>query len=120
MTVEETRAYLESYKNYKNRVEYLENVLIGVSSIACDEVHGSSGEHKTNNDFILMKDEYEQKMKDIRNDIEQVDNLNYRDVLFYRYVACLNFYEIADIMQLSKSTVQRILGKAIKQLSDII
>lgn len=120
MTVEETRAYLESYKNYKNRVEYLENVLIGVSSIACDEVHGSSGEYKTNNDFILMKDEYEQKMEDIRNDIEQVDNLNYRDVLFYRYVACLNFYEIADIMQCSVSKVTRILGKAVRELSNII
>lgn len=120
MTVEETRHYLEGYKNYKNRVEYLDNVLIGVHSISCDEVHGSSGEHKTNNDFILMKDEYEQKMEDIRNDIEQVEDLNCRDVLFYRYVACLNFYEIADIMQLSKPTIQRILGKAIEELSHII
>ena len=120
MTVEETRHYLESYKNYKNRVEYLENVLIGVRSIACDEVHGSSGEHKTLDDYIIMRDDYESKMEDIRNDIEQVDNLNYRDVLFYRYVACLNFYEIADIMQFSKSTIQRILGKAVEELSHII
>lgn len=120
MTVEETRAYLESYKNYKNRVEYLENVLIGVSSITCDEVRGRSGERQTNNDFILMKDNYEKQMEDIRNDIEQVDNLNYRDVLFYRYVACLNFYEIADIMQCSVSKVTRILGKAVRELSNII
>lgn len=120
MTVEETRNYLETYKNMKNRVEYLENVLVGVSSISCDKIHGSSGEHKTNNDFILMKDEYEQRMADIRNDIEQVEDLNYRDVLFYRYVCCLNFYEIGDIMQLSKSTVQRTLAKAIEELSHII
>jgi DNA-directed RNA polymerase specialized sigma24 family protein len=83
-------------------------------------VHGSNGEHKTNNDFIIMKDECEQKMADIRNDIEQVEDLNYRDVLFYRYVACLNFYEIADIMQFSKSHIQWLLGKAIKELSNII
>ena len=120
MTVEETRHYLETYKNYKNRVEYLENVLVGVHSISCDEVHGSSGEHKTNNDFIIMKDECEQKMADIRNDIEQVEDLNYRDVLFYRYVACLNFYEIADIMQFSSSHIQWLLGKAIRELSKII
>lgn len=120
MTVEETRHYLETYKNMKNRVEYLDNVLIGVSSISYGEVKGRSGEHKTNNDFILMKDEYEQKMADIRNDIEQVEDLNRRDVLFYRYVCCLNFYEIADIMQLSKSTVQRILAQALEDLSHII
>lgn len=104
----------------KNRVEYLENVLIGVSSISYGEVKGSSGEHKTNNDFIIMKDEYEQRMADIRNDIEHLEDLNYRDVLFYRYVCCLNFYEIGDIMQLSKSTVQRTLAKAIEELSHTI
>jgi DNA-directed RNA polymerase specialized sigma subunit len=120
MTVEETRHYLETYKNMKNRVEYLDNVLIGVSSISYGEVKGSSGEHKTNNDFIIMKDEYEQRMADIRNDIEQVEDLNHRDVLFYRYVCCLNFYEIADIMQFSKPHIQKLLGKAIKELSNII
>lgn len=120
MTVEETRHYLETYKNYRNRVEYLDNVLVGVRSIACDEVHGSSGEHKTLNDYIIMRDDYEKKMADIRNDIEQVEDLNYRDVLFYRYVACLNFYEIADIMQCSVSKVTRTLGKAVRELSNII
>lgn len=104
----------------KNRVEYLENVLVGVGSIRYGEVKGSSGENKTNNDFILMKDDYEQKMADIRNDIEQVEDLNYRDVLFYRYVCCLDFYEIADIMQCSKSHIQRTLAKAIEELSHII
>ncbi len=120
MTVEETRHYLETYKNMKNRVEYLDNVLVGVRSIACDEVHGGSGEHKTVNDYIMMKDRYEKQMADIRNDIEQVEDLNYRDVLFYRYVACLNFYEIADIMQFSSSHIQWLLGKAIRELSNII
>lgn len=120
MTVEETREHLKTYKNMKNRVEYLDNVLIGVSSINYGEVKGSSGEHKTNNDFIIMKDEYEARMAGIRNDIEQLDNINHRDVLFYRYICCLNFYEVADIMQCSISTIKRLSNEAIEELSSLI
>ena len=120
MTFEQTRDYLRSYKNMKNRVEYLDNVLIGVSSISYGEVKGSSGEHKTNNDFILMKDKYEEQMADIRNSIEQLENINYRDVLFYRYVCCLNFYETSDVMQFSISHIKELIHNAIEELSRII
>lgn len=120
MTFEETRDYLRSYKNMKNRVEYLENVLIGVSSISYGEVKGRTGEQKTNNDFILMKDEYEEKMADIRNSIEQLEDINYRDVLFYRYICCLNFYEVADVMQYSISHIKELSHNAIEELSRII
>ena len=104
----------------KNRVEYLDNVLIGVSSISYGEVKGSSGEHKTNNDFIIMKDEYEQRMADIRNDIEHLENINYRDVLFYRYICCLNFYEVAEVMQCSVSHIKELSHNAIEELCHII
>lgn len=120
MTIEQARDYLRSYKNMKNRVEYLENVLIGVSSISCGEVKGRSGEHKTNNDFILMKDEYEDKMAEIRNSIEQLEDINYRDVLFYRYICCLNLYETADVMQYSISHIKELSHNAIEELSCII
>lgn len=120
MTFEQTREYLKSYKNMKNRVEYLDNVLIGVSSISYGEVKGSNGEHKTNNDFIIMKDEYEQRMTDIRNDIEQLENINYRDVLFYRYICCLNFYEVAEVMQCSISHIKELSHNAIEELCHII
>lgn len=120
MTFEQAREYLRSYKNMKNRVEYLDNVLIGVSSISYGDVKGRSGEHKTNNDFILMKDEYEQRMAEIRNSIEQLEDINYRDVLFYRYICCLNFYETADVMQYSISHIKELSHKAIEELCHII
>ena len=120
LTFEQTRDYLRSYKNMKNRVEYLDNVLIGVHSINYGEVHGSSGEHKTNNDFILMKDKYEEQMSEIRNNIEELENIQYRDVLFYRYVCCLNFYEVADVMQCSISHIKELSHNAIEELSNII
>lgn len=120
MTFEETRELLKTYKNMKNRVEYLDNVMIGVHSVTCDEVHGSSGEHKTINDYIIMKENYEKQMAEIRNAIEQLENINHRDVLFYRYVACLNFYEVADIMQFSVSTIKRLSTEAIEELRHII
>ncbi len=120
MTFEQTRDYLRSYKNMKNRVEYLDNVLIGVRSISYGDVHGSSSEHKTNNDFILMKDKYEEQMAEIRNNIEELENIQYRDVLFYRYVCCLNFYEVAEVMQCSISHIKELSHNAIEELSHII
>ena len=120
MTFEQTRDYLRSYKNMKNRVEYLDNVLIGVHSISYEDVHGSNGEHKTNNDFIIMKDKYEEQMAKIRNNIEELENIQYRDVLFDRYVCCLNFYEVAEVMQCSISHIKELSHNAIEELRHII
>lgn len=121
MTFEETRDYLKSYKNMKNRVEYLENVLVGVKSISYrDSPTGLYSEPKTKNDFILMKDNYIDKMSEIRDNVEKLTNITHRDVLFFKYICCMDFCEVADIMQYSESNVKRLIKEAIEELSYII
>lgn len=121
MTIEETRNYLRSYKNMLNRVEYIDNKLINVKSIRYDSSPvGSYSEPKTKTDYILMKDKYLHEMKEIRNSIESLSNMSYRDVLFYKYIEFMSIYDIAELMDYSPGTVRRYLTEATQELSKSI
>lgn len=121
MTPEETRNYLKSYRNMRNRVEYINNKMINVKSIRYDDSpSGSYSEPKTQNDYIMMKDKYIAQMSLIREDIEKLDNMNHRDALFYKYVELMSDYDIADLMQYSAGTVRHFLCSGIIELSEVI
>lgn len=121
MTPEETRNYLKSYRNMRNRVEYINNKMINVKSIRYDDSPSCSySEPKTQNDYIMMKDKYIAQMSLIREDIEKLDNMNHRDALFYKYVELMSDYDIADLMQYSVGTVRHFLCFGIIELSEVI
>ena len=121
MTPEETRNYLKSYRNMRNRVEYINNKMINVKSIRYDDSpSGSYSEPKTQNDYIMMKDKYIAQMSLIREDIEKLDNMNHRDALFYKYVELMSDYDMADLMQYSVGTVRHFLYSGIIELSEVI
>jgi DNA-directed RNA polymerase specialized sigma24 family protein len=121
MTPEETRNYLKSYRNMRNRVEYINNKMINVKSIRYDDSpSGSYSEPKTQNDYIMMKDKYIAQMSLIREDIEKLDNMNHRDALFYKYVELMSDYDIADLMQYSVGTVRHFFCSGIIELSEVI
>lgn len=121
MTPEETRNYLKSYRNMRNRVEYINNKMINVKSIRYDDSpNGSYSEPKTQNDYIMMKDKYLKEMSSIRASVESIEDMTLRDVLFYRYIECLEIYDIANIMDCSNTSVFAYLRDAIKELSIIL
>lgn len=121
MTPEETRNYLKSYRNMCNRVEYINNKMLNVKSIRYDDSpSGSYSEPKTNNDYIMMKDKYLKEMSSIRASVESIEDMTLRDVLFYRYIECLEIYDIANIMDCSNTSVFAYLRDAIKELSIIL
>lgn len=121
MTPEETRNYLKSYRNMRNRVEYINNKMINVKSIRYDDSpSGSYSKPKTQNDYIMMKDKYLKEMSSIRASVESIEDMTLRDVLFYRYIECLEIYDIANIMDCSNTSVFAYLRDAIKELSIIL
>ena len=121
MTPEETRNYLKSYRNMRNRVEYINNKMINVKSIRYDDSpSGSYSEPKTQNDYIMMKDKYLKEMSSIRASVESIEDMTLRYVLFYRYIECLDIYDIANIMDCSNTSVFAYLRDAIKELSIIL
>lgn len=120
MTTDEVREYLKGYKIYKDRIEYIDNKVLNVQSIQYNKVIGRSSEPKTQNDYILMKEECKKEMEKIRNTINKVTTLKYRMALCYRYVDGLTQYDIAEIMGKSVGTIWHYLYKGIEELANIL
>lgn len=117
MTAEEVRTYLKSYRNLKDKADYLQNKLINVKAISYrDSPTGSYSEPKTQNDYILMKDRCLEEMALIRQNIDKLDDINYRDVLFYRYIELMSIYDTADMLHISQRTAERYIHDAIDKL----
>ena len=121
MTSEEARHYLRSYRNLSDKAEYIQNKLINVKAISYrDNTVGCYSEPKTQNDYIMMRDKCLNEMALIRANIDKLDNIIYRDVLFYKYVESLTIYEVADLMHVSKRTAERYIHNAINDFKNII
>lgn len=109
MTTNEVREYLKSYRNYKDRVAYIENKAIG-----------RIGEPTIKNDYIVMKEECKKEMENIRNSIDKVTTLKYRMALYYRYIDSLETYEVAEIMSISPRVAEKYYHNGIAELANIL
>ncbi|WP_288208701.1 hypothetical protein [uncultured Catenibacterium sp.] len=109
MTTDEVREYLKSYRNYKDRVTYIENKAIG-----------RIGEPTIKNDYIVMKEECKKEMENIRNTIDKVTTLKYRMALYYRYIDSLETYEVAEIMSISPRVAEKYYHEGIAELANIL
>lgn len=121
MTAEEVRTYLKSYRNLKDKADYLQNKLINVKAISYrDSQTGSYSEPKTQNDYILMKDRCLEEMALIRQNIDKLDDINHRDVLFYRYIELMSIYDTADMLHVSQRTAEKYIHDAIEKMIIIL
>lgn len=121
MTAEEVRTYLKSYRNLKDKVDYLQNKLINVKAISYrDSPTGSYSEPKTQNDYIMMKDRCLEEMALIRQNIDKLDDINHRDVLFYRYIESMSIYDTADMLHVSQRTAEKYIHDAIEKMIVIL
>lgn len=109
MTAKEVREYLKSYRNYKDRVAYIENKAIS-----------RIGEPTIKNDYIVMKEECKKEMENIRNSIDKVTTLKYRMALYYRYIDSLETYEVAEIMSISPRVAEKYYHEGIAELTNIL
>ena len=109
MTTKEVREYLKSYRNYKDRVAYIDNKAIG-----------RIGELTIKNDYIVMKEECKKEMEKIRNSIDKVTTLKYRMALYYRYIDSLETYEVAEIMSISPRVAEKYYHEGIAELANIL
>lgn len=120
MTTDEVREYLKNYKIYKDRIEYIDNKVLNVHSIQYNKVIGRTSEPKTQNDYIMMKEECKKEMENIRNTIDKVTTLKYRMALYYRYIDSLETYEVAEIMSISPRVAEKYYHEGIAELANIL
>ena len=109
MTINEVREYLKSYRNYKDRVTYIDNKAIR-----------RIGEPTIKNDYIVMREECKKAMENIRNTIDKVTTLKYRMALYYRYIDSLETYEVAEIMSISPRVAEKYYHEGIAELANIL
>lgn len=139
---EKKKEYLKEYIGHVRRIRRIESELVEIramqSSMAVNNdgmPHGSgqgdmSG-YAAELDSLereLVQERYRRVVtyKDIADRIKRLRSENEKDVLFYRYIKGLEWWEIAEKMQYSERQVHRHHGKALahfqlpEELKDVI
>lgn len=126
------KEYLSGYLKHGRRIKRIEAELEEIRSMKMNPSmnndgmpHGSS--QKDLSDYASELDALENELyqegiervkeyKDISCRINELEDENERDVLFYRYVKGLPWWDIAKNMNCSERQIYRIHGKALKNL----
>lgn len=132
---EQKKKYLREYRRHGCRVKRIEAELAEIRSmktsisVNCDGMpHGNSVSDLS--DYAAQLSDLEEKLyregieqvqiyKDISWRINQIEDENERDVLFYRYIKGMSWWEIAVTMNCSERWVYELHGRALKNLKII-
>lgn len=127
------KEYLRGYRQHGRRVKRIEAELEEIRSMKQSPSmnndgmpHGSG--QKDLSGYVAQLDALEEKLyregveqvktyKDISWRISQLQEEDERDVLFYRYIKGMNWWEIAGVMNCSESWIYELHGRALKTLN---
>ena len=118
------KSYLRGYRMHGRRIKRIELEIDEIRnlkmypSVNNDGMPHGSGQGDLSSYAAELQEGVEQvkAYKDISWRIQQLENEDERDVLFYRYIKGMNWWEIAESMQFSERQVFRIHGKALANL----
>ena len=126
---EQKKEYLKGYRGHVRRINRIETELAELRamrssmSVNNDGMPHGSGQSDLSGyaaeldrlERSLIKERYERirTYKDIAIRIKKLKSENVKDVLFYRYIAGLAWWEIAEKMSFSERQIFRIHGKAL-------
>lgn len=127
---EKKKEYLRRYNDHVRRIRRIE---IELAELRTMRISGSGNmdgmPHGSNqsdlSDYAADLDELEQKLmkeryervlayKEIVRRIKSLESENEKDVLFYRYIAGYDWWEIAQKLRYSERQVHRFHGKALE------
>lgn len=126
---EQKKEYLKGYRTHVRRINRIETELAELRamrtsmSTSNDGMPHGSGQADLSGyaaeldrqERNLIKERYERikTYKDIASRIKRLKSENEKDVLFYRYISGLAWWEIAEKMNYSERWVLKIHGKAL-------
>jgi DNA-directed RNA polymerase specialized sigma subunit len=126
---EQKKEYLRSYREHVKRIDRIEAELLELRSMRVSVSINNDGMPHAHNvtdlsGYAAELDELERKLleeryqsimayKDIVRRIKRLRSENELDVLFYRYIKGMDWWEIADRMNYSERWVHKIHGKAL-------
>lgn len=133
MTAEEKKDYLRSYQSIAREIEQKQfslSKLIDsrdrITTILSDMPKGNGNKDKMIicDEIIDLQVDLKEKLKsamklriDIKNKIEEIEDIDRRIVLSYRYIDNLKFDDIAEKMNFSVRTVFYLYDKGIKDIN---
>ena len=126
------KEYLKQYGKHKKRIKRIESEIEEIRSMKMypsmnndGMPHGSNQSDLSSYAAILQEREdelYEEGVKqvetykDIECKINQLTNQEEKDVLFYRYIKGLDFWEIGPILGYSERWIHKLHGNALKKI----
>ena len=132
MTREEKKEYLSGYLKLKQRIESLAEEYhfweetaksIPISRIEATGIHGSRSNKQPLikhldicADITKLQKQAEKAMNEIMDCIDELDNVNERNVLTYRYINGIQFFKIAEKMDYSTQHVFKLHSDALKKI----
>lgn len=132
---EEKKKYLRGYRKHSKRIKRIEAEIEEIRSMKMYPSMKSDGMPKgsCSNDAMpnyaaelqekedeLYREGVEQvkTYKEISHKINQLEIEDEKDVLFYRYIKGLEFWEIAQNMDYSESWIHELHGRALKKIQN--
>lgn len=138
---EQKKEYLGGYRRHVRRISRIETELAELRimrasvSINNDGMPHGSGQadlsgyaaelDRLEHDLIAERYERIKTYKDIAGRIKSLRSENEMDVLFYRYIAGMDWWEVAEKMKYSERQIHRFHGKALahfkmpKEIKDV-
>lgn len=133
---EEKKKYLRTYRKHGKKIRRIEKEIEEIRSMKMypsmnndGMPHGSSGSGDLSGYAAeLMEKEntlYEEGVEQVKAysaisaKIKELENEEERDVLFYRYIAGMDWWKIAQEMECSERWVYELHGRALEKLKNI-
>ncbi len=129
---EQKKRYLSGYRTHVRRINRIETELAELRAMQLSMTMSNDGmPHGSGQSDLsgymaeldeqernLIRERYERILtyKDIAKRIKRLKSENEKDVLFYRYISGLTWWEIAEKMSFSERHVTRLHGKALAHL----
>lgn len=130
--IEKKKEYLRGYRRHERRISRIEAELEEIKMMKLRPSMNHSGMPRGQkqydlSDYMVKIDERENELRlaeeaeirtyrDIMSRIEGMAEEDERDVLFYRYIKGMEFWEIAQQMDYSERQIHRKHGKALTNL----
>lgn len=126
------KAYLKSYQKHTRRTKRIDAEIEEIKSMKMYPSLNNDGMPHGNNhsdlsQYSVILDEKENELyqegvkqaqayTDISNRIANIEDEDQRDVLFYRYIKGMEWWQVANAMHFSESWVHELHGRALKNL----
>lgn len=132
MTIEEKKDYLRQFQRLNREIEQkqfsLQKLIDSrdrITTILTDMPRGKGNKDRTliSDEIIDLQKDLQDKLKramisrmEIKNKIEEIEEIDERIVLIYRYIENLKFEDIADRMSFSIRSIFDLHSKALKNI----